>query len=614
MIFMFSLTLITIAKSDSLTFNYPSFTPSLRSILLDGEDSSISGKPLPNHSGLAGFYGPVRIFNNQTGQVADFTTEFTFTVTTNHTQPHGDGFTFFLASLDFEFPDNSSGGFLGLFNNETAFNTSANKVVLVEFDTFMNYWDPPYSTYPHIGIDVNSIRSVATAEWEMDSEPDGAIGKAVISYGSSSKQLSVIVSYSNSTVPVTTLSYTVDLVNALQSEWVLVGFSASTGLLVETHDILSWFLLDVETEDVDWNALGRDGTLESDENRAHRPPPKPPNFTTDVEIGGGSAIHVVNGARSSAEVGAPTRGRWSTSTAEDSATERTTVPKAKPQGTTSNRWFSAISEGVPLWPVTGAESSLSGSTGNGAIAKVTEVGLLMRRLRRFVLLTPPPLLAAMFPWDRGGEGHNGSLQGRSVASGSGSVMVLLGAPGVAEVVKPIEDENRWRRAEEEGLSALGTGASSAAVGAATMAASFGDVTTTLKEKGFGAIEFCLLLGHALVSGAKIKGGKNNSLNSSPYLNIVSSLGQLQSCASHINWSFEIIGLQFYQWDPGGALHLTKTEPYTGKPLPDRSGIAGYYKAVRIFNNRTGKVLDFTTEFTFTVTTNHTKTRKIPTKD
>ncbi|XP_015963330.1 lectin 5 [Arachis duranensis] len=254
MIFMFSLMLITIAKSDSLSFNYPRFTPGLRNLLLDGEDSSISdealhltktdpntGKALPDRSGLAAFFGAVRLFNNRTGKVADFTTEFTFTVKTNGVQPHGDGFTFFLASLDYEFPDNSSGGFLGVFGSQTAFNASANQVVAVEFDTFGNTWDPPYSPYPHIGIDVNSVRSVATAKWPMDSEPDGAIGKASIRYGSSSKLLSVIVSYPNSTVPVTTLSYPVDFANALQSEWALVGFSASTGDLVETHDILSWY-------------------------------------------------------------------------------------------------------------------------------------------------------------------------------------------------------------------------------------------------------------------------------------------------------------------------------------------------------------------------------------
>ncbi|MED6153723.1 hypothetical protein PIB30_104845 [Stylosanthes scabra] len=257
MIFMFSLTLITIAKSDSLSFNYPSFTPDLRSILLDGEVSSISGgelhltktnpytgKALPNRSGLSAYFGPVQLFNNQTDKVADFTTEFTFSVTTNHTQPHGDGFTFFLASLDFDFPDNSSGGYLGLFNAETAFNASANQVVAVEFDSYANSWDPPFSPNPHIGINVNTIGSVVVARWPMDSEPDGAIGKAVISYGSSSRQLSVIVSYPNtsSSSPVNaTLSYPVDFANALQSEWAYVGFSASTGDLVESHDILSWY-------------------------------------------------------------------------------------------------------------------------------------------------------------------------------------------------------------------------------------------------------------------------------------------------------------------------------------------------------------------------------------
>ncbi|MED6128636.1 hypothetical protein PIB30_099822, partial [Stylosanthes scabra] len=116
---------------------------------------------------------------------------------------------------DFGLASNSSGGYLSL-----------------DSSTMKPHSIPPQT----------NIRSVATAEWKMDSEPDGAIGKAVISYGSSSKQLSVIVSYSNSTEPVTSLSHTVDFVNALQSEWVFVGFSASTtGLLVETHDILSWY-------------------------------------------------------------------------------------------------------------------------------------------------------------------------------------------------------------------------------------------------------------------------------------------------------------------------------------------------------------------------------------
>ena len=156
---------------------------------------------------------------------------------------HGDGFTFYLASLDFDFPDNSSGGFFGLFNKKTAFNTSLNQVVAVEFDSFANEWDPnfPQSDSPHIGIDINSIRSVATAPWPLDIQPQGSIGKARISYQSSSKILSVSVAYPNSPVNLnaTVLSYPVNL-GAVLPEWVLFGFTASTGDLVETHDILSW--------------------------------------------------------------------------------------------------------------------------------------------------------------------------------------------------------------------------------------------------------------------------------------------------------------------------------------------------------------------------------------
>jgi len=116
-------------------------------------------------------------------------------------------------------------------------------VVAVEFDSFANEWDPnfPQSDSPHIGIDIGSINSSATAPWPLDFQPVGSIAKARISYQSSAKVLSVSVAYPNSsTTPNSAvLSYPVNLGTVL-SEWVLVGFSGSTGDLVETHDILSW--------------------------------------------------------------------------------------------------------------------------------------------------------------------------------------------------------------------------------------------------------------------------------------------------------------------------------------------------------------------------------------
>lgn len=253
MIFIFSLLLITSVKSDSFSFNFPNFEPGVKTILVDGDANTTGGIlqltkkdqlgiPIPHSVGLAGFFGAVHLFDKKSGKIADFTTEFSFVVNPKGPGLHGDGFTFFLASVDFDFPDNATGGFLGLFNEETAFNTSKNQVVAVEFDSFSNEWDPnfPVSQSPHIGIDVNSIRSVATVPWPSESQPQGAIAKAVVNYASYSKRLSVSLTYPNSRVKAdATLSFPVDLA-AVLSEWVLVGFSGATGELVETHDILSW--------------------------------------------------------------------------------------------------------------------------------------------------------------------------------------------------------------------------------------------------------------------------------------------------------------------------------------------------------------------------------------
>ncbi|XP_061336889.1 lectin 5-like [Gastrolobium bilobum] len=248
MIFIFFLLLVTNVKSDSFSFDFPSFEPGVRSIIVDGDANTTGGilqltkkDPIPQQSvGVAGYFGAVHLSDKSRGRVAEFSTEFSFVVNPAlGSRSHGDGFTFFLASLDFEFPDNSSGGFLGLFNEETAFNTSINQIVAVEFDSVRNEWDPTYPNLPHIGININSIRSVATVPWQFD-VTQGEIGHARIIYSFASKQLEVFITYPQSPSQLeTTITYPVDF-GALLSEWVLIGFSGSTGDFVETHDILSW--------------------------------------------------------------------------------------------------------------------------------------------------------------------------------------------------------------------------------------------------------------------------------------------------------------------------------------------------------------------------------------
>ncbi|KAF2285310.1 hypothetical protein GH714_042352 [Hevea brasiliensis] len=80
---------------------------------------------------------------------------------------YGDGLTFFLAPLESEIPPKAVGGYLALFSPETALNASkANQIVAVEFDSYSNPWDP---SYDHVGINVNSIFSVAEVMWKTTS-------------------------------------------------------------------------------------------------------------------------------------------------------------------------------------------------------------------------------------------------------------------------------------------------------------------------------------------------------------------------------------------------------------------------------------------------------------
>ncbi|MED6219767.1 hypothetical protein PIB30_038796 [Stylosanthes scabra] len=89
----------------------------------------------------------------------------------------------------------------------------------------------------------------------------------------------------------------------------------------------------------------------------------------------GQADAVDNGTRSSVEVGSSMRGICTSMTVDGG-----TRPRAV---------------------VVGGECTTSTSRGaeGGAVATMTEGGLVTRFLRRLIFLTPPPILAAILPWD-----------------------------------------------------------------------------------------------------------------------------------------------------------------------------------------------------------------------
>ncbi|MED6125539.1 hypothetical protein PIB30_069395, partial [Stylosanthes scabra] len=132
------------------------------------------------------------------------------------------------------------GGYLGVFNKG-----EESQVVAVEFDTFINDdSDIDDRRHLHIGIDFKSIKSRHTAAWEFK---NGEEGIAYISYDTFASNTFKVTffypSYEKSYVSQSI--YRLPLKGAL-SEWVRVGFSASSGEsdpeYVETHEVNSWYL------------------------------------------------------------------------------------------------------------------------------------------------------------------------------------------------------------------------------------------------------------------------------------------------------------------------------------------------------------------------------------
>ncbi|KAH7566798.1 hypothetical protein JRO89_XS08G0236900 [Xanthoceras sorbifolium] len=247
---VFFFLLLLIPPAYSLSFNFTSFqSNNISSIDFEG-DAFQSGSVLQltknqaddnltSSTGWATYKQPVRLWDAKTGRLTDFITHFTFTIKGSAVNPatSGDGISFFIAPYDSNIPHDSSGGYLALFSPETSTNDASNNhIVAVEFDSYQNSWDP---SSDHVGIDINSIVSVANVTWERSIKNGSA--NAWVSYNSTTKNLSVFLTFADNPVfnGDSSLSYTVDLREILP-EMVKVGFSASTGEWVETHNIRSW--------------------------------------------------------------------------------------------------------------------------------------------------------------------------------------------------------------------------------------------------------------------------------------------------------------------------------------------------------------------------------------
>ncbi|KAL2317961.1 hypothetical protein Fmac_031837 [Flemingia macrophylla] len=235
------------STAESLNFNITNFDDpeSAKNMAYMGDGKSNNGSielnivSYPFRVGRALYGQPMLLWNSSSGVVTNFSTRFTFTIdrASPSNEPYADGFAFYIAPHGYQIPPNAEGGNFALFNTTANRFLRQNRVLAVEFDTFVGNVDPPMK---HVGIDDNALKSVTSVPFDIDDNL-GNKCHVLVTYTSSNRTLSVSWSF-NETLPQnsnSSLSYPIDLMEAL-TEWVDVGFSASTGNYTERNVIHSW--------------------------------------------------------------------------------------------------------------------------------------------------------------------------------------------------------------------------------------------------------------------------------------------------------------------------------------------------------------------------------------
>jgi hypothetical protein len=241
---IFFFLLLLLPNTYSVSFQITRFDPTSTDILYYGDAiPTVGAIEMINkinyvcRVGWAIYAKRVPLWDPDTRKLTDFSTRYSFTISTLGNPVYGHGLAFFLAPVGFEIPPNSAGGFLGLFNTTTS-DSPGNQIVLVEFDSYVNpEWDP---SFQHVGINTNSIASAVYTPWNA-SLHSGDTADVWIAYNASTKNLSVSWKYrtTSNNWENTSLFYEVDLRNILP-EWVTVGFSAGTSQYGERNTIQSW--------------------------------------------------------------------------------------------------------------------------------------------------------------------------------------------------------------------------------------------------------------------------------------------------------------------------------------------------------------------------------------
>nr|GMD02836.1 L-type lectin-domain containing receptor kinase IX.1-like [Ipomoea batatas] len=232
----------------SLSFNLSRINPSDGNVRINVEgDASITtqgiqltpyerNQALNGKAGRAMYVDSLHLWDKSTGELSDFTTNFTFNIDSDGNTSFADGLAFFLANFSTKFNQTATaGGGLGLVGANLE--TSPEPFVAVVFDTFSSQENKPLT---NVSINVNSMKQPATSTAWLNNITEGMDNTAHITYSASSKFLRVVFTgFWDGYRHEDSLSYQVDLRDFLP-EFVSIGFSAATGFLFEKQTVSSW--------------------------------------------------------------------------------------------------------------------------------------------------------------------------------------------------------------------------------------------------------------------------------------------------------------------------------------------------------------------------------------
>ncbi|TYI03732.1 hypothetical protein ES332_A11G361400v1 [Gossypium tomentosum] len=231
-----------------------------------GVDSNGLFKLTNSTSLIAGhiFYkNPIQFKNSKNGSVFSFSTTFIFAIIPGHFHGHGIAF---VVSPNKEIPGYYPGQYLGLFNR-TNNGDSSNHIVAVELDTACNL-DVNDTDDNHVGIDINSVNSVASASAGYFTDEGKFISVSLVSgdpmqiwieYNGVEKQLNVTLYPINLPRPKTPLLSLKKDLSPYMYDSMYVSFSSSTVSISDTsssHYILAWsFKMNGSADELDLSRL-----------------------------------------------------------------------------------------------------------------------------------------------------------------------------------------------------------------------------------------------------------------------------------------------------------------------------------------------------------------------